>query len=151
MRGGFLHTTVLLGPIAEYFRVAGAEVLSEHPVEPGPSPRCVDLLVRHQSETLVVEAELTPRRVQADIEKARALHAGLLLIVTPTTRAAAAIERQLGRLIGTGLNSRGIEIQIRPLGPALTLLRTKYPLITNPIQSGKTNRKGDPATLTGKG
>jgi hypothetical protein len=149
MKGGFLHNEVLLKPFADHFTALGAEVLAEHPVEPGRSPRSVDLFVVHGSDRIVVEAELTPRRVVLDIEKARVLGATLLLVVMPTAGIARAAERLLAGRSRAGMSFARLPLWIEPLGPAKRRVRDRFPLPFNPIHTQTTNQK-HPSRGTGR-
>lgn len=137
MRGGFLHNQVLLAPIEAYFRQVGAAVYPEHPV-PG-AWGAVDLFVEYRHHRVAVEAELTPRRVQRDIEKARALNASVLLIVMPTNSLASQAK---ARLVGA-VRVPGMRIVIRPLGPALAWVERSFPMISDAIPTWKTDQKGE--------
>ncbi len=136
MKGGFIHNTVLIGPFEEHFRALSAIVRREYPVETGRSPRSVDLFVQHADERIVIEAELTPRRIGNDLEKAQLLEATRLIVVMPTRSHVRAARSRIHQL---GVLSSGTEFWILPLGPALKLVRDCFPLSFNPIHDGKTN------------
>lgn len=137
MKGGFLHNEVLLAPLEGYFRGLGAPVHREHPAESGRSPRAVDLFVTWGTRRIVIEAELTARRVLDDVAKAELLNATLLLVVVPTARIA---EAARGRIAQADLTRTSMAIWVLPLGPALERVRRCFPFSSNPIQDRITTR-----------
>ena len=121
-----MHNHVLLEPIEEHFRGCGATVHHEHPTRPGRSARFLDLHVRLNGRVIAVEAELSVKRVCADVEKAREVGAQLLLIVVPTRRVA---RTAVARLHEARVLSGDLAVWVLPLGRALQRLRDCFPLI----------------------
>lgn len=133
MRGGFEHQ-LILEPIAAHFRsLPGAEVHEEYQVGPTPAFGAVDLFTLWKSHRIVVEIELTSRRVMWDIDKALGLDATYLFIVMPTAKAVIAARR---RVRGAGPFRGPKTFSILPFGPALRRIRDCFPLISNPILTG---------------
>ncbi len=133
MRGGFGHQ-LIIEPIAAHFRsLPGAEVHEEYQVGPTPAFGAVDLLARWESHRIVVEIELTSRRVVWDIDKALGLDASHLFIVMPTAKAVITARR---RVRGAGPTRKPKTFSILPFGPALRRIRDCFPLISNPIPPG---------------
>ena len=91
MRGGFLHNEILVRPIERFFLSVGGLVCREYPAGNG----FVDLFIQWESYRIVTEAELQWRRIGNDVVKATALHADLLLIVTPTWQTARLVRRKI--------------------------------------------------------
>ena len=98
MNNGFVHNIVLLIPVAAYFRQLGADVRWEHPVSCNSFTGYVDLVVDFNGWRLACEAEMSSRRIDRDVVKAKAIGAAALGIVTPTGRVAQACRRKLRRL-----------------------------------------------------
>ncbi len=133
MRGGFEHQ-LILEPIAAHFRsLPGAEVHEEYQVGPIPAFGAVDLFTVWQAHRIVVEIELTSRRVVWDIDKALGLDASHLFVVMPTAKAVIAARR---RVRGAGPFRGPKTFSILPFGPALRRIRDCFPLISNPIPPG---------------
>lgn len=124
MRGGFLHQQ-LIDQVAHHFdRVSGSLVHLEHPAGPTIHHGAVDLFIEYLHHRIVVEAELTTKRVLWDIEKSLNLSATHLLIVTPTAQVAQAVRR---RIIAAGPILVPAELWVYPLGPAIARLQFHFP------------------------
>lgn len=136
MRNGFLHDAVLLDPIEFLLRQRGARVHREFRVSLSRSVGFIDLFAVLEGHTLACEAELTPRRVPADLAKARAAAASHLLIVTPTGRIAKAIK---AGLLGP---NEALAIVVLPQGPAALWVEDCFPLFSRSIAPAITNQKG---------
>ncbi len=98
MRGGFLHNEVILASVAQEFEQAEWQVELEVPIRMGESIGFVDLVADRDGWCVAVEAECSPRRVGRDLDKAQALRAHELWIVTPNAGVAAAVRRSLDRM-----------------------------------------------------
>ena len=94
-RGGYLHNHILLDPIEASFLARGASASREYPVKLERRLGFVDLFILLGCLRIALEAELSPKRVNKDVEKAAALQVHWLLIVTPRQRVAQACERLL--------------------------------------------------------
>ncbi len=90
MKSGFIHNDVLLRTAEHRFRELGAQTCREYLVHVRGHCGFIDLRVDFPSFPIACEAETTPRRIQWDKEKARAMGAGTLLILVPTGRVARA-------------------------------------------------------------
>jgi hypothetical protein len=93
VRGSYVHNHTLLDPVIRSFRDRGALIRREY----GFSRRSgyVDCLIDDTGSRIVVEAELSPRRIHKDVAKALALGADWLLIICPTGRIARACRSAL--------------------------------------------------------
>jgi len=120
-RGGYLHSEVLLRPIEQLLRSAGATVRSECAVRKGRDTGYVDLYASWTNRSVVIEVELTPVRVRNDVAKAGELSPDLLVIVTPTASVARAVRRRLG-MRGPSCRRRQLEIWVYPFGAAIERL-----------------------------
>ncbi|MBK8099844.1 MAG: hypothetical protein IPK26_22290 [Planctomycetes bacterium] len=125
MRGGFLHNSVLLDPIETHFAQVGAEVCREFMVRSRELLGFVDLFVVLRENRIACEAELSPDRVDRDVQKAIALAATQLLIVVPHPRLLRPIRRRL-RLAAQA--PPGPAILVLTLGAALHHVRSSFPL-----------------------
>ena len=92
--GGFLHRRVLLEPAADLLRGAGFRVTPEFRL---PDGRRIDLLGQRDEWLVAVEAELSPRRVRGDLEKARTVSATHLVVLLPTFALARRVRAGLPR------------------------------------------------------
>lgn len=98
MRGGFMHNVVLVNCLLEAFEREGWSCDTEVPVRLGEGMGFIDLVAELDGYCIAVEAELSAKRIERDIQKAQALHAAELWIVTPNTRVAESVRRGLLRL-----------------------------------------------------
>ena len=94
--GGFLHNE-MLRQMAAAAQHPDTELSWEHRVGHGRHARAIDLLIRCRQELWCVEAELSTQRVCADVEKAVAIGATALFLVTPTAGIAWRARRALVR------------------------------------------------------
>ena len=129
MRGGFLHTSVLITSIENCFRGLGAEIHRESLVYMGNRIGFIDLVVVLGSLVIACEAELSADRVISDIAKAMSAEADLLLIVVPTTRVARAVRRRLAP--AARILKDAPPICVLPLGTALQQLGKKGRFVTD--------------------
>ncbi|MCC6678643.1 MAG: hypothetical protein IT436_16030 [Phycisphaerales bacterium] len=104
-RGGYVHNRVLVDPIerraAELGLATAREVfvvIGRRAGHAGPATGYADLVINGPGWRLVVEAELTTRRVHLDLAKAAALQATELWIVAPTSGGAVRVRSSLRRL-----------------------------------------------------
>lgn len=119
MRNGFLHDRVLLLPLEACFLRQGAMVHREHHVRSSGKSGFIDLLVRRGNVRIAIEAELTPSRVRQDLEKAKAVAASALLIVTPNGSIAEAAAAMLEPSVWGCEGDRSGWVWILPLGKAI--------------------------------
>jgi len=135
MRGDFLHNEVSVDQLDVAWRSVGASTWRERAIfdAQGQIFGYTDLLVRLGSYLIAVEVELSPKRVARDIEKALALSATELWIVTPNVRVRCAIHRSLQRL---GQGSGNGFIFVLTLGQALQRVRNCFSLFSG-VNAGK--------------
>ncbi len=98
MRGGYLHNAIMISVLAELFELEGWHTDQEVPIRMGSSIRFVDLVAEREGHSIAIEAESSPKRIEGDLDKAQAMGAQELWIVTPTARIAAGVRRKLDRL-----------------------------------------------------
>jgi hypothetical protein len=79
----------------------------------------IDLLADKGPRRIVIEAELTPRRVTRDVEKADAVRASELWIVVPTGHVRRAVERLLRH---TGRPQTDLRVHVLTVPQAIALL-----------------------------
>jgi uncharacterized glyoxalase superfamily metalloenzyme YdcJ len=96
VRGGYVHNHVLLDPIERKARQLGAVVDREAAITAGGRVLYGDLLIRNGSRQVLVEVEMSSRRVPNDLAKAMA-QAACLWIVVPNARVAESVRRKLSR------------------------------------------------------
>ena len=97
MRGGYVHNHVLLDPIEQKARRLGAAVDREAAIRVGGRVLYGDLLIRDGSRRILVEAELSSRRVPNDLAKAAALGACDLWVVVPNPKVARSVRWKLSQ------------------------------------------------------
>ena len=137
MDGGTTHKS-MVSSSKKAFRDTGIEVSLQVRIRRGNWSGYIDLLAHTSPKPLVVEVEMSPRRVANDLLKAKALGAHLWIVV-PNQRVATGVRRQLRRLRvreETG-------ICVLSLGQALQRIRNCFSLFSMPL-SGQ-NTKGNPA------
>lgn len=98
MRGGFIHNDVLIASLLRSFEAQEWSCDTEVPVRMGESIGFVDLVAERDGYCIAVEAEMSARRIDRDLQKAEALRAAELWIVTPNARIAGAAHRTLHRM-----------------------------------------------------
>ncbi len=97
MRGGYIHNRVLLDPIAQNASQLGFRVDREVPIAVGERVLYGDLLIQRHSQLVLVEAELSSRRIANDLVKAAASGACELWLVVPTPNVARSVRRALSQ------------------------------------------------------
>ena len=98
MRGGYIHNRVLLDPIAQKAWQFGAQVDREVAIRVDERILYGDLLIRASSKRILVEAELSSKRIPNDLAKAAALGACELWVVVPNPRVVRSVRQKLSRL-----------------------------------------------------
>jgi hypothetical protein len=93
MRGKPLHNNRLLGPVEGKLVVLGCSTHQEHPVQLSDRRGFSDLFAQTPLGPWSIEGETSGHRVVNDVNKALALHAAMLIIVTTTTAKANSIKR----------------------------------------------------------
>ena len=98
MRGGYIHNRVLLDSIDQQARRFGAQVDREVAINVGEQILYGDLLIRGSTQLILVEAELSSKRIPNDLAKAAALGACELWVVVPNPRIARSVRQKLLQL-----------------------------------------------------
>ena len=109
MRGGYVHNRVLLDPIAQKASRLGAQVDREIAICVGGKVFYGDLLIQSCSMRILVEAELSSKRILNDLVKAAAFGACELWLVVPNPRVARSVRQKLLRE-SIGLRTSGLFI-----------------------------------------
>lgn len=98
MRGGYIHNRVLVEPIVQkVLCIPGARVDQEVAIRVGDQFLYGDLLIQVGSQRILVEAELTAKRIENDLLKAAAMEPCELWVVVPNPLVKKAIQRKLSR------------------------------------------------------
>ena len=95
MRGGYVHNRVLIDPIAQKAGRLGAEVDREVAMEVDGRVLYGDLLIRMGSKRILVEAELSARRIPNDVAKAVGSRVCELWVVVPNLTVAQSVRRKV--------------------------------------------------------
>jgi hypothetical protein len=110
MPRGFSHDHVLLHTVARALAPFASRVRREVKVQGPGFTGFADLVAVIDGKLLVVEAELTAKRVGRDVLKAHLLGADFLWIVVPNTKVRQAVQRQLRKVPPE--NSKDMQISI---------------------------------------
>ncbi len=103
MRGGWVHNRVLIDPITQKALRLGAQVDREVAIEVGGRVLYGDLLIQVGARRVLVEAELSARRIPNDLTRAMAFGACELWLVVPNPRVARSVRRKVHKQsIGPG-------------------------------------------------
>jgi hypothetical protein len=150
MKNGYLHDWILI-QTEQSFRALGGEITREYPVTVCGRRGWIDRLIRFRACVLAVEAETTgSRRVPWDADKAQAVGASGLFILTPTTRIATACRQRVRRRKDSE-NLNDLWICVLTLGAFPQWLRTNSCLFSPSFEASKTlsaSEAGRPASLT---
>jgi Holliday junction resolvase-like predicted endonuclease len=98
MRGGFIHNEVLTASLLCLFEEEGWSCDTEIPVRMGEGLGFIDLVAEFDGYCIAVEVEMSAKRIDRDLQKAAAIHAAELWIVTPNARIAGAVRRAFHRM-----------------------------------------------------
>ena len=113
MRGGYIHNRVLLDPIDQKAWSLGVQVDREVAIRVDGKILYGDLLIQGSTKLILVEAELTSKRIQSDLAKAAALGACELWIVVPNPRIARSARQELLQL-SSGPGTSGLFVLSLP-------------------------------------
>lgn len=148
MRGGYVHNRILLDPLYRKALRLGAQVDCEAAIKVGDRVLYVDLLIRGGPKQILVEAELSSKRVPNDLAKAAEFGVCELWLVVPNPRIAGSVRRKLLRQS----IKPGAELFILLLPQALQRLEEFSPLNSGLIMdSGKESEKKSNAKWIGPG
>lgn len=96
MRGGHVHNRVLLGPVEQVAsNLPDVQVEPEAAIEVGNQTLYADLLITIGSKRILIEAEMSARRIEKDLEKAIAFEQCELWIVVPDPKVRKSVQRKL--------------------------------------------------------
>ena len=113
MRGGYIHNRVLVESIAQKALQLGALVDCEVSIEVGEHVLYGDLLFQYGSQRVLVEVEMSSKRIRNDLAKAAALEVNELWIVVPNPTVVKSVRRTLlQQLVSQGMS--GIFIFLLP-------------------------------------
>ena len=142
MNGGLIHEDGLLSPVGTELRRCGAEVKRQVPTRPHREGGYGDLVAVLGTRRLLIEAEMSSRRIANALQKALDLGATWLWILVPNRRVAGAVRRQMKRM-----RVREMEpwVCVLTLGQALERIRKYVPLFSASMTEGKTNTDGTSA------
>ena len=98
MRGGYIHNRVLLDPIDQQARRFGIQVDREVAIRVNGRVLYGDLLIQGRSKRILVEVELSSKRIPTDLAKAAAVGVCELWVVVPNPRVAGSVQQKLLQL-----------------------------------------------------
>ena len=133
MNGGYVHEFIL-DSLDKAFREADVAVSRQVPSRPGRQTGYVDLVAHVGGETLAIEAEMSPRRVLQDLQKAEELGAHLWIVVA-NRRVVSSVRKHL-RQLRTG---KKMDVCVLTLGQALQRVRNCFPISRMSMVNEKTN------------
>ena len=139
MNGGLVHENILLAPVERALRQCGVAVERQVPTRPCREGGYGDLVAVLGPRRLLIEAEMSSRRIANDLQKALDLGATWLWILVPNCRVASAVRRQMKRM-----RVREMEpwVCVLTLGQTLERIRKYVPLFSVSMTEGKTNTDG---------
>ena len=140
MRGGYLHNMLLIGSVQEECERRDIKTATEGKVSDGIRTGYIDLVIEGDGYQIAVEAELTSKRIDKDMWKARLARVDELWLLVPNKRIEKSLRRRLARLPRP---SEELAIYVLPLGGALKELSNRFSLIFMPNQTQKTNKERD--------
>jgi hypothetical protein len=138
MPRGFVHDRVLLNGTARSLAPYATWIRWEVPVHGPGFTRFVDLLALIQGMLLVVEAEMTAKRVPRDVHKAHLLGAQFLWILVPNAKVRRAAARQLLILAPEG--RRNTQICLLTPGQVPSAISNILSLISKPLPQRANNK-----------
>lgn len=104
MRGGYIHNRVLIGLVAQEAMRLGIHVDYEVVIKVGEKIMYGDLLIQYGLRRILVEAEMSSKRIANDLAKAETLKAELWILV-PNPRVAQSVRRKLSKLSNVSGNN----------------------------------------------
>ena len=134
MKGKYLHSSIIAALLLKALRLRGYHARTEYPVRQGPHQPAVDIYFHAARLAIAIEIELTLARIRNDLAKAKALNAGVFLIVLPDARTARAAKSRVVRL-RKAMELEGVTIQVMHLGTALQWIANNCPVVTAPDHS----------------
>jgi len=133
MRGNYLHTRELANPLERAFQECGAITRREVATQLDGRRFFADLLVELHQTRIIIEVELTSKRIANDLIKGMAFQCTELWVVVPNARVARAVRRKLLRL---SIRPHGAGVFVLTLGQALQRVSKCFPLISGLNTSG---------------
>ena len=97
MRGGYIHNHVLIDLVAQEAMRLGAQIDCEVAIEVGEKIMYGDLLIQNGLQRILVEAEMSSKRIANDLAKAAALDVCELWILVPNPKVAQSVKRRLSK------------------------------------------------------
>ncbi len=98
-KGGYVHNTLILDRLERRFHANGCRAQREFPIKMDTTTCFIDLLVSvSPTRLLAVEAELSKKRVERDVDKAVAAQAESLWIVVPNPKVLRSVKKHLATL-----------------------------------------------------
>ena len=138
MRGGYLHNMLLIGGVQEECVRRGIKTAIEVKVSDRIGTGYIDLVMEIDGYRIAVEAELTSKRIEKDVWKARVARVDELWILVPNKRVEKSLRRTLACLPRP---SKDLAIYVLPLGGAIKELSNRFPLIFMPNPTRETNKE----------
>jgi hypothetical protein len=138
MRGGFIHNEIIIAALATAFESRSWSTDFETPVRLADGRGFVDLTAERDGHCIAVEAELSPTRIARDLEKAEALRANELWIVTPNARVRSAVRRSLFCADSPGQRAR---VFVLTQGQALSRVMKSLPLFAAAVSLRQTSKE----------
>lgn len=140
MDGGFLHEKVILDPLESIAWAIGAKPRRQVRTASG---RYMDLLIDLSHVRIGIEAELTARRIDNDLTKARDLAVDELWIVVPTVWVVRAVRSTLQSLQDQPVGRR---VFVLTLGQARQRLAGCFSLFSGSLSLPENKKQIDRAT-----
>jgi len=133
VKGDDIHNILLAEPIEKKALQLGAKVEQEFPIRVGSKTYFGDLFIQHCSQRILIEIEMSEKRIANDLIKAEALNSELWIVV-PNKRVAQSVSRKLSKLSNSTEKNRKF---IFYFSQAIQRLEDISGLITNPMKNKK--------------
>ena len=99
MRGGYVHNSVLADSIKQKALQLGVQVECEVTIEVERRILYGDLLIQGEDKRILVEVEMSSKRIDKDLVKATALKVCEVWIVVPNPKVAELVRRKIKQLM----------------------------------------------------
>ena len=147
MRGGFIHNLILVDHIAKKASLFGASLDREASIKIGEKILFGDLLIEIGSQKILVDAEMSSKRIANDLLKGAAFEVTELWIVVPNPRVARSVRQKLSQM---SIMPRRNGLFVFSLPQALQRFEHLIELISLPNVEMEMKRKSEKIIMKGQ-
>ena len=138
MKGGYVHEIVMLERLEQMFDERGFETMRQVRTRSGRKTGYADLVVTYGSSKLLVEAEMSSKRIVNDIQKAQDLGAAWLWIVVPNPKVRRSVRKQL---LNLAMNDMEPWICVLTIGQAVQRVKGCFPFFFESMVKGENKKE----------